>query len=178
MSDWNMGPFKPNPRGKFSPNAKYRYFDLVYYDGGGYLNINRDLVDGISCTGILPEGQAESDIYWMCVCARGEAGKNADSYLPFITIDHTGVWDFEKSDKVIVPSNLNSKLVIENAYDGCCGLIITDNKSLELPSNSDYSVDFNYVEISGNQYYMYTFVCMNYAGNLKFLWNRTVMNLG
>lgn len=176
MSDFNMGPYKPNPCGEYNPNRKYKYFDLVEYDGGSFLNINRDEVDGTSCIGILPEGQAESKIYWMCMCRRGKDGKNASSYLPFGTVDHTGIWDYSKTDKIIVPKGLTTKLSIENAYDGCCGIIVTENPSLQLPDNSDYSIDFNYVSAGPNQYYMYTFVCMNSGNKLKFLWNRTVMN--
>jgi hypothetical protein len=178
MADFNMGPFKPNPKGKYDPSAKYKYFDSVEFDGGWYLNINRDEVDGISCIGILPEGQAESELYWMCLCRRGNDGKSPDAYLPFITIDETGIWDYSLSDKAIVPKELDTKLTINNAYDGCCGIIVTDNANLELPDNSDCSIDFGYIDAGANQYYMYTFICMPYGEELKFLWNRTVMNNG
>jgi hypothetical protein len=176
MSDWNMGPFKPNPRHAFDPSEHYKYFDLVRYKGGGYLNINEDLVDGISCTGILPTGQEESESYWMCICEPGATGSNAEAYLPFVVLEDGDPWDFALTDKIVVPSDYGVQLVIDNVYDGCCGMIVTENKNLQLPDNSDRSVDFNYVNITDNQYYVYTFVCMNYGGELKFLWNRTVMN--
>ena len=63
-------------------------------------------------------------------------------------------------------------------YDGCCGVIIT-KKNLELPSNSDYSIDYNFITVGTNQYYMYTFI---YGKNIitntnKYIWNRTVITV-
>ena len=171
MSEYNMGPFKPNPRGEFDSNKRYKYFDLVSYEGSSYLNINKDLIDGDSCTGILPTGMENSKDYWMLNAAKGDKGV-VDRYLPFITITN-GEWDFNKSDKCIVHSDV-SEIKVINYYDGCCGIMITDNPSLTIVNNSDYSIDFDYATIYGAQYYMYTFVCMID----KLIWNRTVIRHG
>lgn len=178
MSDYNMGPYKPNEKGDYDPSKNYRYFDTVEFDGSWYLCIYKDDVDGTSCVGILPEGQAESPLYWRRIVSRGRDGLTPEVYKGFKTVDHTGVWDFNQTDKIIFPRSLLAPLTIENAYDGCCGIIITENQNIALPQNSDYSVDFNYIKIKDNQYYMYTFVCIPYGEGIKFLWNRTVMNHG
>ena len=177
--EYNMGPFKPNKKGKFDPTENYKYFDMVLYNGSSYLNINRDLLYGVTCIGILPVGEAESELYWQCIAEKGEKGDAATSYLPFIEIDTDGVWDFNLSDKAYLNNNITSSIDILNVYSGACGILISDRDNFSLPSNSDYSLDYNYVRAMNNQYYMYSFVCMpNGENNLKFLWNRTVMNRG
>ena len=171
MSEYNMGPFKPNPRGIFDPNARYKYFDLVNYEGSSYLNINKDLVDGDSCIGVLPTGMENSEQYWMLNASKGDPGK-LDHYQSFITVAD-GIWDFNISDKCIVHPDV-AELKVINYYDGCCGIMITDHPALKIINKSDYSIDFDYANILGGQYYMYTFVCLND----KLIWNRTVIANG
>ena len=178
MADYNMGPYKPNFKDKFDPAKPYKFFDVVNYDGSSYICIAKDTIDGISCIGILPTGQEESSTYWMLYASKGDTGEAAQAYLGFKKVDADGIWDFSETDKVIVPADLAVRLSIKNAYDGCCGILITSNPSLSLPENSDYSIDFNYVTILSNQYYMYTFVCVDFNGGARFIWNRTVISRG
>ena len=176
--EYNMGPFKPNIKGDFDAVKNYEYFDMVYFNGSSYLNINRDLVDGVSCTGVLPEGQAESELYWQCIAHKGDRGDNAIPYLPFIEIGSDGSWNFNLSDKAYLNNNIATSIDIQNIYDGACGILVTDRDNFALPANSDTSLDFNYVRALNNQYYIYSFICISYGNNLKLLWNRTVMNRG
>lgn len=171
MSEYNMGPFKPNEKGEFNPETRYKYFDMVSYNGSSFLNINRDPVDGDSCIGIIPEGDERSEEYWFCIAHKGDTGR-IEQYKPFITITN-GIWDFSLSDKCIVPTEIG-ELRVDNTYDGCCGIMITDHPALKILNNSDYSIDFDYVKALSGQYYMYSFVCMNE----KLIWNRTVIRHG
>ena len=105
--------------------------------------------------------------------SRDDIGDNI--YDGFLSVTN-GVWDYSKSDKIIIPDNGESTITINNVYNGCCGMICT-TKNLALPSNSDKSIDFNYINAGTNQYYMYTFV---YGTNVitntnKYIWNRTVI---
>ena len=75
---------------------------------------------------------------------KGDKGDEANAYLTPVDVTATGVWDFSKSDKIFIPADMNEILDIQNTYDGCCGVIITENKDLKLPVNSDFSIDFNY----------------------------------
>ena len=174
MADYNLGPFRIRPRGQFDSSSNYKYLDLVTYDGGSYICINLDTIDGVGVIGILPTGDASSESYWQLIATKGEQGDPPDSYNNFITVNN-GHWDYSKSDKIFIPNTAPDTLDIINVYNGCCGIILTE-KELDLPVNSDYSIDFNYVTIFPNQYYMYTFVyghCMSL--NDKFIWNRTVI---
>lgn len=171
MADYNLGPFRIRPRGEFKSSESYRYLDLVTYNGGSYVCINLDTIDGIAVTGVLPEGQASSESYWQCIAHKGDKGDTGDQYKNFITITD-GLWDYSKSDKIIIPDNGSVNLAIINVYDGCCGVVLS-SKELDLPYNSEYSIDFNYISCSTNQYYMYTFI---YTPSNKFSWNRTVIN--
>ncbi len=173
MSDFNLGPFRINFRGEFTPYFTYRFLDAVTYNGGSYICINKDTIDGIAVTGVLPEGQPNSLLYWQCIAHKGDIGDNI--YDGFLSVTN-GVWDYSKSDKIIIPDNGESTITINNVYNGCCGMICT-TKNLALPSNSDKSIDFNYINAGTNQYYMYTFV---YGTNVitntnKYIWNRTVI---
>lgn len=173
MSDFNLGPFRINSRGEFISSNIYRFLDIVTYNGSSYICINKDTIDGIGVTGVLPEGQTNSSIYWQCIAHKGDAGSNV--YDEFLSITD-GIWDYSKSDKIIIPDTGKSTITINNVYNGCCGIIYTA-KNLALPSNSDKSIDFNYINADANQYYMYTFT---YGTNVitntnKYIWNRTVI---
>ena len=172
MADYNLGPFRIRPRGEFDPSEAYRFLDLVSYNGSSYVCINNDTIDGVSVTGVLPAGQDSSELYWQLIASKGDKGSGYQEYL---TVTN-GVWDFSKSDKIIIPDSAEDTLTITNIYSGCCGLILT-TKELELPVNSDYSIDFWYVSCGTNQYYMYTFVYGGYGTHRDtFVWNRTVVN--
>lgn len=176
MAEYNMGPFKPNPKGVFKPNTKYRYFDLVEYNGGSYLNINKDDVDGTSSIGVLPYGQAESELYWMCMSKPGKDATVAKEYSPFVVIEDDGIWDYSVTDKVIVPFTVK-ELKIKGLYSGCVGMVISVSNSFKLPQNSDTSLDYNFVTAGNKQYYMYTFTCVDMNNTLRLIWNRTVINI-
>lgn len=178
MADYNMGPYRIRPRGKFESSARYSYLDIVNYNGSSYICNNEDLIDGISVTGVLPVGEERSPLYWDLIAEKGETGAvgpASDLYKSFETVTD-GRWDFKVTDKITIPSNGSSEIEIVNVYDGCCGIIITE-KELILPVNSDLSIDFNYVLKGTNQYYLYTFVYGSLESNIKrFIWNRTVIN--
>lgn len=173
MVDNNLGPFRINPRGNFDPNAQYRFLDSVFYNHSSYLCINYDTIDGVSCIGVLPTGEERSDKYWT-IMAEGVKGDIAPQYDSFITLDSPD-WDYRLSDKVYLADSFDEKatLNIRNVYDGCCGIIIT-NKNLTLPINSDVSIDFNYVDLQEDEYYLYSFIyCYLGESDYKFIWNRT-----
>ena len=44
MADYNLGPYRPRPRGVFSSIEMYRYLDIVEYNGSSYININYDKI--------------------------------------------------------------------------------------------------------------------------------------
>lgn len=172
----NLGVFRIRPRGKFSSDTNYRFLDLVSYNGGSYLCSNYDTIDGISCIGILPTGAHNSDLYWMSIAERGEPGLVEVEYLPIGNLDNN-VWDFDITDKIYVEEYFDNNIDIINVYDGCCGAILTKNRNLKLPTNSDYSIDFNYINITNpNQYYLYTFIYADMGGGSRFIWNRAVIN--
>lgn len=172
----NLGPFRIRPRGEFSSEAKYRFLDLVSYEGGSYLLINYDTIDGTAAIGILPEGAHDSDAYWQCIAKRGEPGLIEVEYLPIGNLED-GIWDFDVTDKIYIEESFVDVLDITNVYDGCCGAILTKNSNLKLPVNSDYSIDFNYINIvNANQYYLYTFIYADMGAGSRFIWNRTVIN--
>lgn len=177
MADFNLGVYRPRPMGTYNPTTNYRYLDIVKYTGGSYININLDTIDGTSCIGILPIGQGQSEAYWQCLAEKGDKGDIADSYTPYVTVMN-GTWDYSISDKIIVPDNGSLSISIANAYDGCCGIIIS-KKELTLPSNSLFSADFNYVPTkTSDDYYFYTFTYAILNGSGTFLWHRSVMNHG
>ncbi len=170
-----MGPFRVYPRGEFDGTASYRFLDLVTYYGSSYICINYDTIDGTACIGVSPVGQAQSPLYWQLVASKGDTGSPPDAYQNFITVTN-GVWDYSRSDKIIIPPTGNSEIGILNVYNGCCGIILTEI-DLSLPYNSDFSVDFNYIPLSTNQYYMYSFVYGNpYGSGDRFIWNRCIYN--
>lgn len=171
----NLGPFRIRPRGEYLSDANYRFLDLVSYNGGSYLCSNYDTIDGTACIGIAPSGNANSETYWMCIAERGEAGIIKTEYIPIKNLEGN-VWDFNATDKIYIDKNFNQRLEIINVQSGQCGVILTDNPELKLPMKSDYSIDFNYVTISSNQYYLYTFIYANIGFGDKFIWNRSVIN--
>ena len=172
----NLGPFRIRPMGEFSSKTNYRFLDLVSYQGGSYICSNYDTIDGDSVIGVLPIGDNESDKYWQCVAEKGEPGLIEVEYLPIGELED-GVWDFDLTDKIYVSESFAGILDIVNVYDGCCGAILTKNTALKLPENSDYSIDFNYTNITNaNQYYLYTFIYADMGAGSRFIWNRTVIN--
>lgn len=177
MSDTNLGPFRMNPRGEIQPSAKYKFMDLVTYKGSAYLNINNDIIDGTASIGQLPVGYGAPTKYYMLICAKGDKGDIADRYDGFITLTNNN-WNYNDSDKIKLGSgfNIKSPINITNIYDGCCGLIKTENDII-LPANSEVSVDYYYaIPESSNEYYIYTFI---YDGAIKkFIWNRSVYTNG
>lgn len=181
MAKENLGPIRLNPRNEFDFAAEYRYLDLVYFEGSSYVCINEDTIDGVACIGIPPVGAEMSKSYWQLHGGKGEPGPKADKYDSFIILDkdREPVWDYELSDKIIIPQDMEFEqlpLEIRNTYDGCCGMIITRNTDIILPENSDYALDFDYINIAAKQYYMYTFVCRQPEGSYPaFIWNRTVI---
>ena len=177
MADYNMGPFRISPRGEFDGTESYRFLDLVTFNGSSYLCINFDTIDGTACIGVAPSGQVQSPLYWQLIASRGEVGPTPDFYQGFMKVSN-GIWDYERTDKIFIPSDATDELGIQNVYNGCCGIILTE-KDLSLPYNSDYSVDFNYIPRGTNQYYMYSFVYGNpYGSGNRFIWNRSVYNKG
>ena len=185
----NLGAFRLNPKGEYDPREQYDFLDLVTYKGSSYVSINKDIIDGVANIGILPVGEEKSPLYWALNASKGDTGPIAPHYDSFITLDSI-VWDYSLSDKIIIPEDmkfedvLGKRLVIENVYDGCCGLIITKNEEVVLPENSDYAVDFDYVTLSTtdnlgqtNQYYLYSFICREIAPNtFTLIWHRTVIS--
>jgi len=170
-----LGPYRLRPRGKYDDTASYRFLDVVSYDGGSYMCRNLDTIDSTSCIGVAPKGESNSEAYWQCLAERGEPGLIRVEYLP-ITELKGNVWDFDVTDKIYVPEYFTQKLEIVNVEEGECGVIITRNRSLQLPDNSNYSVDFNYITANlATQYYVYTFIYAKVGGYDTFLWNRTVM---
>ncbi len=177
MAEYDLGPYRVRPRGEFNNSTIYHYLDVVTYNGGSYICCNLDSIDHDSAVGIKPVGDTvvDSTMYWQCIGSKGDKGDKGDTYIGFIEV-LDGKWDYAESDKIVIPELGSDTLEINNAYDGCCGLILT-TKELELPTNSEYSIDFNYVTRNATQYYMYTFVygsCI--SENKKFIWNRTVIN--
>lgn len=181
MTEYNLGPYRPRPCGEFDSSTRYRYLDLVTYNGSSFICINIDTIDEVDSTGILPEGQEQSELYWQCIAHKGDKGDKADRYQSFIEVED-GIWDYNLSDKIIIKDFSPPILEIQNVYDGCCGIIIS-KKDLALPINSYYSIDYNYITLETNQCYLYTFVyaplIIDTEGNktYKFIWNRIVINL-
>ena len=46
MAEYNLGPFRIRPMGIFDSSKSYRFLDLVAYNGGSYVCINMDTIDG------------------------------------------------------------------------------------------------------------------------------------
>lgn len=176
----NLGPFRIRPRGEYDDTANYRFLDLVSFNGGSYLCSNYDTIDGTSCIGVSPE---DTD-YWMNIAERGETGTYEMAYHTIKDLELNNsdeyIWDFNETDKVRingVDTNVEEKLIIENVEDGYCGALLTRKSDIKLPTNSDYSIDFNYTTvINANQYYLYTFIYTDMGAGGKFIWNRTVIN--
>jgi len=175
MSEWNLGPYRMRPRGNYDPSEEYIYMDIVSYNGGSYICKNLDTIDGVSCIGILPEGEANSELYWQALAKQGSKGQAADIYTPYAVIQN-GVWNYDITDKIFIPYEAPNSININNAYDGCCGIIIT-KKDLVLPVNSMKSTDYNFIELlSSTDYYFYTFTYSNLGGGeYMFIWHRSVI---
>lgn len=176
MADWNMGVYRPFPRGQYRSDVEYHYLDIVTYEGSSYICKNVDTIDDVSCIGIAPSGQAESVNYWQQIASRGEKGEMADSYLPYLELTNN-IWDYSLGDKVYVPEDANiDALSIVNVYDGCCGIIIS-KKDLVLPKNSYFDLSYNYVNrVYDGDYYFYTFTYTGLGSDsYMFVWHRTVI---
>lgn len=178
MAEYNMGPFKPNPKGLFKPNTKYKYFDMVEYEGGSYLNINNDTVDGTSSIGVPPTGEPQSELYWMCLCKPGRDGVAAKEYTDFATIEDDGIWDYNITDKVIIPKKIG-ELKIKGSYSGCMGMVLSKNANdFKLPPNSMTDISFNYIKKStDSQIFVSTFTCLRTEGELIYIWNRSLIEI-
>lgn len=174
MAETNLGPFRINPRGELNPNAQYKFLDLITYKGTSYLSINNDIIDGTAVVGKLPT-QSDSNEYFQIMASKGDKGDIADQYDGCRTLTNN-TWDYSLSDKVSMGTGYDATkpLVINNAYDGCCGMIFT-NKDITLPANSYRSIDYNYtVLLSSSDLYVYSFLCRSVSGVLKYYWNRSV----
>ncbi len=177
MSNWNMGVYRPRPKGDYDDTTEYSYLDIVKYNGSSYINCNLDTIDGVASIGIAPEGHADSELHWQCIASKGDKGDLADTYLPYEEITN-GEWDYSVSDKIFIPENSSvSSINITNVYNGCCGIIIS-RKDLTMPVNSYYSLDYNYCNITRNtEYYFYTFTYTDFGSNsYAFVWHRTIIN--
>ena len=172
MSDINLGPYRLNPRGELDPTKKYKFLDLVTYQGSSYVNINNDIIDGDASIGVLPTAEEGATKYYQLIAARGPEGKIAEQYDQFTTITSND-WDYSVSDKIKISGAYDNSIPINilNVYDGCCGIIVTD-LDIVLPVNSDVSIDFQYLSLSLNEYFVYSFI---YDGDRqRFIWNRTI----
>ena len=183
MAEHNLGPIRINHTGAYSDTKEYKYLDAIEYNGSSYVAINLEYITK-TFSGIAPDFEnnaEEAAKYWAIEALRGKEGPKADKYDEFITLSATDtdiIWDYNKSDKVIIPTDMdftNKRLIINNVYDGCCGMIITRNKNVVLPENSDYALDFDYMNVGVKQYYMYTFVYCKIMSTYRFIWNRTVI---
>lgn len=173
MSDTNLGPFRINPRGELDPTQKYKFLDLVTYQGSSYLNINNDIIDGDASIAVLPTVEEGYNKYYQLIAAKGEKGEAPDKYDGFITIGDN-YWDYSIGDKIKIDGGLydNTKPInITNVHDGCCGIIVTD-MDIILPTNSDVSIDFFYLTLGLNEYFVYSFIYDE--ERQKFIWNRTI----
>ena len=177
MSTFDLGPYRPRPMGEFEPDKEYRYLDIVTYNGGSYICCNNDVIDNVSCIGILPEGESNSELYWMCLAHKGSKGDSPNAYNSYSSI-LDGNWDYSITDKIFIPDNaLTDEISISNIYDGACGIIIT-RKDLILPSNSMKSIDYNFVDIeTSSDYYFYTFTYSNLGGTNEYvyIWHRSII---
>ena len=172
MSNINLGPFRLNPRGELKPGEKYKFLDLITYEGSSYVNINNDIIDGDASIGVLPTAEEGATKYYQLIAARGPEGKIAEQYDQFITITNND-WDYSLADKIKIGGSYDNTIPINilNVYDGCCGIIVCDLE-LILPTNSDVSIDFHYLSLSLNEYFVYSFI---YDGDRqRFIWNRTI----
>lgn len=170
MSDYNMGPYRVNPKGEFKNTRKYKFLDLVSYNGSSYINIYKEG----ETQNILPIGEAASYEHWALSAEKGDQGERSETYDEFKSISD-GVWDYLETDKIFIPSDGSDVLEISNTYNGCCGLIVSP-LDLILPTNSDRAIDFNFVVANSIQYYLYTFTCVDYGTGLRFIWNRKVID--
>jgi len=176
MADYNLGPYRPRPMGEFDGTVNYRYLDIVRFNGATYINIFLDDIDGTACIGILPTGQENSEVYWMCIAEKGDKGDTGDVYTPYVEVKN-GVWDFSKGDKCFIPDNSpgGDGIVIDNVYDGCCGMIIT-KYDLVIPNNSLKSLDYKFCGLrKPTDYYFYTFTYAKMGENNFYIWHRTVI---
>lgn len=178
MGTTNLGRFRINPKGEWDSTKQYEFLDAVSYLGSSYVCINNDTEDRYN-VGIPPVGNTASGKYYMLLAEKGDKG-DTGTYDSFITVEDNK-WDYSLSDKIIIPEDApndkDNPLIIENLYDGCCGVIVS-KKDLFLPTYSDYSIDFDYLSIRyDTEYYLYSFICMDMgSGLMKPIWNRTIIN--
>ena len=120
----------------------------------------------------MPTAEEGATKYYQLIAARGPEGKIAEQYDQFTTITNND-WDYSVSDKIKISGAYDNSIPINilNVYDGCCGIIVTD-LDIVLPVNSDVSIDFHYLSLSLNEYFVYSFI---YDGDRQsFIWNRTI----
>lgn len=179
--EYNLGPYRIRPRGEYKSTVPYKYLDIVTYNGSSYLCIygrNETADANIEITGKIPD-DPDSSLYWQLIASKGDKGLQGDAndlYRGFITVTD-GIWDYSKSDKIIVPEDGSNSLILENIYDGCCGIILSEKELVLPPNNSNLSSDFYYISKLPNQLYLYTFICARYFNDtLSLFWNRTVVN--
>ena len=175
MSDHNLGAYRIRPCGEYDGNTTYHYLDLVKYEGSTYLCIA--LIYDESCSGVLPKGSPESELYWVEIGSKGDKGDSAAIYSGFTTLTST-YWDYLISDKVVIPIevDVSEPLEIDNIYNGCCGMVITPHELNLLYERDMKSIDFNYVKVSGeNELYCYTFVAVPLGDAIKLVWHRSVI---
>lgn len=175
--DYNLGPYRPEPKGEFNPEEEYYYLDIVSYNQCAYINCNLNNVRGVSCIGVPPTGHTLSSTNWMQISWPGPQGERPDIYQAYGYVTN-GIWDFSTTDKIFIPdTGLTDTIEIQNVYDGACGAIIT-HKELILPSNSMKSSDYNFVEItSADEYYFYTFsYCGLGTDEYYFIWHRSIVS--
>ena len=130
------------------------------------------MIDGDASIGVLPTAEEGATKYYQLIAARGPEGKIAEQYDQFTTITSND-WDYSVSDKIKISGAYDNSIPINilNVYDGCCGIIVTD-LDIVLPVNSDVSIDFHYLSLSLNEYFVYSFI---YDGDRqRFIWNRTI----
>ena len=93
MADYNLGPYRPNPKGEYDGTESYRFLDWVTYQGCSYLCINYDTIDGTACIGKLPTGEEDSELYWMCTASKGDDPAPEDFEYPGFEQVENNEWD-------------------------------------------------------------------------------------
>lgn len=171
MSDYNMGPYRINPKGEFRPDKRYKFLDAVTYNGSQYVNIYKE----DTTIGVLPsDTDPEALERWALSAEKGEKGDKPELYDEFLTVED-GAWDYSLSDKIFIPDTSNNILEISNVYNGCCGIIVSA-LDIVLPTSSDKAIDYDLLAAYTNQYYLYSFICVDYGTGLRYIWNRKVID--
>ena len=145
MSNINLGPFRLNPRGELKPGEKYKFLDLITYEGSSYVNINNDIIDGDASINQLPTEEQGATKYYQLIAARGPKGEAPEQYDKFITITNND-WDYSLADKIKIGGSYDNTIPINilNVYDGC------GRQCLRFRSNSFHKT-FQVYGCSGNR---------------------------